>query len=294
MKKFLTFLDNNILRFSIAFAILFIPLYPKVPSIGISHVWVYIRLEDFLIFLVSVIWFIQLLRRKISLPKPEGLVLVICWIAGLVSLIYCLLFIAAHLQNFFPQIAVLEYLRRIEYMILFFAAFSSVKNKKDITFFLVFEAIGLAGITLYGFGQKFYPLLWQYFPIFKHYQYCFPAYLTGNEEFAKGTAFCLDSLSRITSTFGGQYDLAAYMVVVIPIFIALFLVVRKIYVKVLFVILIFLALELLNFTSSRTAFAAYVLGAASMLIFWKKKWWIIPVLVVSIGSLFVLSNSTLA
>lgn len=294
MKKILTLLDNNILRFSIALALLFIPLYPKVPSIGISHVWVYIRLEDFLIFLVSLIWFIQLLRKKVALPKPEGWVLVIYWVAGLVSLIYCLLFIAAHLQNFFPQIAALEYLRRIEYMILFFAAFSAVKNKKDIVFFLVAESIALAGITLYGFGQKFYPLLWQYFPIFKHYQYCFPAYLTGNEEFAKGTAFCLDSLSRITSTFGGQYDLAAYLVFIIPVFIALFIAVRKWYVKTIVAILVLLALEVLNFTSSRTSFAAYVIGAISMLIFWRKKWWIIPVFIVSIGSLFVLSNATLA
>src|SRR5580700_2929688 len=100
MKKLLLFLDNNILRFSIAFSILFIPLYPKVPSIGISHVWVYVRLEDFLILLVS--------------------------------FIYCLLFVGPHLQNFFPLVATLEYFRRIEYMILFFAAFSSIKKKSDI------------------------------------------------------------------------------------------------------------------------------------------------------------------
>src|SRR5579862_4222994 len=109
MKKFLTFLDNNILRFSIAFAILFIPLYPKVPSIGISHVWVYIRLEDFLIFLITLIWIIQLLRKKVSLPKPEGYSIVAYWVIGLITLIYCLLFLAAHIPNFFPQIAALEW-----------------------------------------------------------------------------------------------------------------------------------------------------------------------------------------
>src|SRR6185437_15197893 len=127
MKKFLTFLDNNILRFSIAFAILFIPLYPKLPSISISHVWVYIRLEDFLILVITLVWFIQLMRKKVTLPKPEGNALFAYWIACLVSLIYCLVFVAPHLQNFFPKIAALEYFRRIEYMILFFAAFSSVK-----------------------------------------------------------------------------------------------------------------------------------------------------------------------
>jgi hypothetical protein len=295
MKKILSFVDNNILRFFIALAILFIPLYPKLPSIGISHVWVYIRLEDFLILLVTLVWLIQLVRKKVSLPRPEGYALVAYWVAGLVSLVYCLLFLAAHLQNFFPLIATLEYFRRVEYMILFFAAFSSVKRRNDIIFYLITLGITVTLITLYGFGQKFYPLLWSVFPsFFKQYPFCFPAFLTGNEEFAKGTAFCLDSLSRITSTFGGQYDLAAYLVFVIPVFIALFIVVRRWYVKTLIAILVLISLEVLNFTSSRTSFAAYMLGAVSMLIFWKKKWWIIPVLLVSVGSLFILSNSTLA
>lgn len=294
MKKFLALLDKNILRFSIAFAILFIPLYPKVPSIGISHVWVYIRLEDFLILLVSVIWFVQLLRKKVSLPRPEGYALVAYWIMGLSSLIYCLLFFASHLINFFPQIAALEYLRRIEYMILFFAAYSSVKKPKDVILYLTSLGIAMALITLYGFGQKFYTVLWTLFPaFFKQYQYCFPAYLTGNEEFAKGIPLCLNNLSRIASTFGGNYDLSSYLVLFIPLFIALFIVVKRWKIRILIALLVIFSLELLNFTSSRTAFIAYLIGVISMLIIWKKKFWIVPVLFVSIGVLFLFSTTTL-
>ncbi|HWY80285.1 MAG TPA: O-antigen ligase family protein [Candidatus Sulfotelmatobacter sp.] len=294
MKKIFAFLDDNILRFSIIVALVFIPLYPKLPSIGIPHVWVYIRLEDFLIFIVTVVLLVQLLRKKISLPRPEGYVLVGYWGAGLISLIYCLIFLASHLVNFFPQIAVLEYLRRIEYMILFFAAFSSVKKQKDIVVYLMTLGITLAVITLYGFGQKFYTVLWMLFPaFFKHYQFCFPAYLTGNEEFAKGTPFCLNSLSRISSTFGGHYDLAAYLVIVVPIFVALFIVVKKRYLRVLLAMLVIFTLELLNFTSSRTSFGAYLVGVTSMLFIWNKKRWIVPVLIISIGVLFIFSTTTL-
>ncbi|HVA96455.1 MAG TPA: O-antigen ligase family protein [Candidatus Acidoferrales bacterium] len=294
MKKFLAFLDENILRFSIAFLILFIPLYPKLPSISISHVWVYIRLEDFLILLVTLIWFIQLVRRKVSLPKPEGYALAGYWIAGLVSLIYCLLFIASHLANFFPKIAALEYLRRIEYMILFFAAFSSIKKQKDVIFYLKTLGIALALITIYGFGQKFYTVLWSLFPaFFKQYQFCFPAFLTGNEEFAKGVPLCLNDLSRIASTFGGNYDLSSYLVMVIPIFIALFIKMKKVYVRVLVLLLVVFALEMLNFTSSRTAYLAYLVGVMGMLVIWKKKRWIVPVFIVSIGVLFLFSTTTL-
>ncbi|HSX09823.1 MAG TPA: O-antigen ligase family protein [Candidatus Saccharimonadales bacterium] len=294
MKKFLSFLDNSLLKISIAFAILFVPLYPKLPSVGIPHVWVYIRLEDFLILLVTAIWLVQLIRKKVSLPRPEGYALVVYWAMGLISLIYCLIFIASHLANFFPQIAVLEYLRRIEYMILFFAAFSSVKKPKDVTFYLITLGVALSLITLYGFGQKFYTTLWLIAPaFFKQYPYCFPAYLTGNEEFAKGVPFCLNSLSRIASTFGGNYDLSTYLAVVIPLFIALFIAVKRIKIKVLIAILVILSLELLNFTSSRTSFAAYLFGAITMLILWKKKLWIIPVVIVSIGVLFLLSTATI-
>ncbi len=294
MRRFFRFLDENLLKFAIVFAIAFIPLYPKLPSIGISHVWVYIRLEDFLILLVSIIWFVQLLRKKISLPRPEGYALAAYWIVGLISLIYCFLFVASHLVNFFPQIAVLEYLRRIEYMILFFAAFSSVKKQKDIVVYLITLGITVALITLYGFGQKFYPVLWTWFPsFFQKNQFCFPAFLTGNEQFAKGIPLCLNSLSRIASTFGGNYDLSSYLVLVVPILIALFIAVKKRTVRMLTFILVIFALELLNFTSSRTAYIAYLFGVIAMLILWSKKRWIIPVLIVSIGILFLFSTTTI-
>lgn len=294
MKKFLSFLDTNILRYSIAFAILFIPLYPKLPSIGISHVWVYIRLEDFVILLVVIIWLIQLLRKKVSLPLPEGYSLIAYWIIGLITLIYCLLFLASHIPNFFPLVAALEYVRRIEYMILFFAAYSSVKKQKDVILYLSSLGIALTLVTAYGFGQKFYEILWTMFPtFFNKYQFCFPAYLTGNEQFAKGIPLCLNNLSRIASTFGGNYDLSSYLVLFIPLFIALFITVKKLKIRVLLALLVIFSLELLNFTSSRTAYIAYLLGIMAMLIIWKKKLWIIPVLIISIGVLFLFSTTTL-
>src|SRR5436309_3070030 len=57
-------------------------------------------------------------------------------------------------------------------------------------------------VVAYGIGQKLYG---------------FPAFLTMNEEFAKGIPLKLSALARIPSTFAGHYDLAAYLVFVIPI-----------------------------------------------------------------------------
>lgn len=294
MKKVLQLIDNNLLRFGVAFAILFTALYPKLPSINVNNTWVYIRLEDFVILALALIWFVQLMRRKVSLPRPEGYALILYWMAGLASLLYVFSFIAPTLSNFFPTVAWLQYFRRIEYMILFFIAFASVKNIKDIYFYLTTLCITVLGIVIYGFGQRFYTILWKMFPdFFQTYPFCFPAFLTGNEEFAKGTPLCLNELSRVSSTFGGHYDLAAYMVMVIPILVALVFAVKRWWLKALIIFLALLALEVLNFTSSRTSFGAYVIGITTMLILWQKKRWIIPVLAVSVGVMLLFGNATI-
>src|ERR1035438_3852309 len=119
MKKILHFYDNYALKIGICFLIIFTALYPKLPSVHIIRTWVYIRLEDFSILGISVLWFIQLIRRKAKIAFAPSIPIFLYWIAGLISLIYCLLFIGPSLTNFFPHIAALNYLRRIEYMILF-------------------------------------------------------------------------------------------------------------------------------------------------------------------------------
>ncbi len=294
MKKLWQLLDDYLLKFGVAALIVFTALYPKLPSIQITHTWVYIRLEDFAIATVVIIWVIQLLRRKVSLPKPEGLAILAYWLAGFISLVYCLLFIGPHLSNFFPKIAALQYLRRIEYMVLFFVAFSTIKSKKDIRDYVITLFVTVSGVILYGLGQRTYLILWHAFPsFFAKYPFCFPAFLTGNEEFAKGIPLCLNEANRIASTFGGHYDLAAYLVFVVPILIGVFLIVKKWYWKVITAVVSLCAVELLNFTSSRTSFAAYLMGVIAMLLFWKKKRWIIPVVGLSIVVSAFFGNTTL-
>ena len=295
MKKLWQLLDNNILKYLVGFLIAFIVLYPKLPSIGITHTWVYVRLEDFFISLTVIVWLIQAVRKKVSFPFPLGWSIVLYWVVGLVSLIYCFLFVAPHLLNFFPTIAALQYFRRIEYMILFFIGFTTVRSLKDVRDYIVILGLTLFGIVLYGLGQRNYVALWHLFPsFFEKNPFCFPAFLTGNEEFAKGTPFCLADTSRVAATFGGHYDLAAYLVFVIPIFIGVFVAIKKWYIRIASFLLVSGSLVILNYTSSRTSYVAYLFGAVAALIFWKKKWWIIPVVMLSIGVLLVFKGDTLA
>ncbi len=216
MKKLLQLYDKYALKILVAFLILFIALYPKLPSVHIIRTWVYIRLEDFFIFGTSLVWFVQLFRKKVSLPRALGAPIGLYWLTGLVSLVFSLVFIAPQLQNFFPHLAVLEFLRRIEYMILFFVAFSTVRSQKDIRDYFAILSFTVFAVFVYGLGQRMYLHIWAAFPaFFQKYSFCFPSFQTGNEEFAKGIPLCLPDGARINSTF----DLIASLSVVLSILI---------------------------------------------------------------------------
>src|SRR5882724_450994 len=187
MNKLLKLYDTYALKALVAFLIVFTALYPKLPSVHIVRTWVYIRLEDFFIFATAVLWFIQLIRRKVTIPFDLGLPIAIFWAVGLISTVFSILFIGPHLQGFFSHLALLEYARRIEYMILFFVAFTTIKSWKDVRDYFVILCATLVCVVLYGVGQRYYLDLWAAFPkFFQKYSFCFPSFQTGNEEFAKG------------------------------------------------------------------------------------------------------------
>lgn len=293
MKKLLKFHDTYTLKILVCLLLVITALYPKLPSIHIIRTWVYIRLEDFLILATVVIWIIQLLRKKVTIPVWIGGAISSFWLVGLVSVLFCLAFIAPTLHNFFPHLAFLAYFRRIEYMILFFVSFSTVRSVKDIRDYIVVLSLTVVGVLIYGMGQKYYLHLWEAFPkFFEKYPFCFPSFQTGNEEFAKGVPLCLPEDARITSTFGGHYDLAGYLVLVLPVFLGLFFAVKRWWWKLSSVILFVGSLALLILTASRVSFGAYIVGAVATLVMFKKKWYIIPVLVLSIVMLLAFSEST--
>ncbi len=67
MSKLLKWFDANILEY-LSFALLiFIPLYPKIPIADLIPGYIVrLRLDDLLVAAAALIWFIWLLRRKIS------------------------------------------------------------------------------------------------------------------------------------------------------------------------------------------------------------------------------------
>ena len=277
MRNLLSWLDQHILKFGVCLLLFFIPLWPKLPLVDITHTWVYIRLEDILVAVVVGIWVIQLFRRKVSLRSPLTLPIFLYWVVGGVSLFYCIIVLSPHLANFFPHVALLHYLRRIEYMILFFVVFSTIKNLKDVQLYLLVMILSLIGVIFYGLGQRFFG---------------FPAFLTMNEEFAKGIPLRLPPNARVTSTFGGHYDLAAYMVIMIVLLYSLALGVKRRILQIFLLGLTFFSLLVLVFTASRVSFAVYLLAVSFMLVLQRRKILILPTLLISLLLLGTVKGAT--
>ncbi len=264
--KILKWIKNNLLFIFTLFLLAFIPLYPKLPLLNVTHTWVYVRLEDFSVALAVLIWVILLLLKKVSLKTPLTIPVMFFWIVGGISTLHGVMLLFPVLANVYSNVAFLSFLRRIEYMSLFFIAFASIKEKKYISYVGVTLVIVLLLVIAYGFGQKFFG---------------FPAFLTMNEEFAKGIPIQLSDLSRVPSTFAGQYDLAAYLVLIIPLLVSLAFGFKNIIFKAFLFITSALGFVLLFMTVSRISFFALLLSLLLLLILQKKKIIIVSLLILT-------------
>jgi hypothetical protein len=266
--KFLSRISSYFFFLATLFLLVFIPLYPKKPLIDVVNTWVYIRAEDFIVFFVLFVWILFLLKKKISFKTPLTVPILIFWLTGLAATFHGILIIFPQISNVFPSIAFLNFLRRIEYVGLFFIGFESVKNKKYIPFIAGILVVTAMIVIAYGFGQKYLE---------------FPAYLTMNEEFAKGIPIKLSFMSRISSTFGGHYDLAAYLVLVLPIMVSLLFSVRSKILKLLLFCTSLAGVGALYLTVSRISFVSLLAALCVVIYLQKRKLFIglIPLLLVS-------------
>lgn len=275
MMKLIKSIYSSSLFLLTCFLLAFIPLYPKLPVIGVTHTWVYIRLEDFAIAATLTLWIFLILFKKVKLKSPLTIPIFLFWVIGAISTLHGVLILFPTLPNVYSNVALFNFFRHIEYLSLFFIAYSSIQDKKSIYYVLGVLTATMLLVIFYGFGQKYLG---------------FPAFLTGNEEFAKGVALKISSLGRVPSTFAGHYDLAAYLVLMIPIFISLIFGVKNLLLKILFLITAVLGFVLLLMTVSRVSFFVLIISLLVLLFFQKKKL-IIPFLLIVFVALLIISPS---
>src|SRR3989344_6951914 len=171
IKKFLSKVWANILFLETIFLLVFIPLFPKIPLLDVRNTWVYIRSEDFIVLFALLTFLALLVKKKVTLKTPLTIPILLFWIIGAISTIHGVLLIFPTLGDVFPNVAFLSYVRHLEYLSVFFIAYFGVRDKNYLKFILGALVLTFTIALLYGLGQRYLS---------------FPAYLTMNEEFAKG------------------------------------------------------------------------------------------------------------
>ena len=113
-----------------------------------------------------------------------------------------------------------------------------------------------------------------------------------NEQFAKGIPIQLSSLDRIPSTFAGQYDLAAYLVLILPIVISMAFGFKNWLVKIFLLGVSALGFVLLLMTVSRVSFFAFLAAAFIVVLIQKRKLLLLAIPVVLIAGIFLVSHQS--
>ena len=281
IKKITNWFDQHGLFALSLFLLIFIPLYPKIPLLeAIPGYLVRVRLEDLLIFSTGIIWFIQLIRKKIKWKSSFHFLIILYALVGLISLL-----ISTVLQQTIPLQLIhisksfLHYFRYLEYFSLFLFMHAGIKSQRHVQISLTTIVIILNFIFIYGIGQRYFE---------------WPAFSTMNREFSKGEALILAPEIKLHSTFGGHYDLAAYLVIILPIITAWVLRTQKRLFKLWLVVSIMSGLWLLIESASKTALIGCVVGILSVIWFsLYQKWGIIKSSLISLILGLLLGGSAL-
>jgi len=107
-----------------------------------------------------------------------------------------------------------------------------------------------------------------------------------NEEFSRGQLLQTSIWTRVSSTFAGHYDLAAYLSLVLIIIFSLIPIIKNKILKTVSLILFLVSFNLLTQTASRISIFAFWGGCFVALFLIKKYLWIIPISLLVVYSMF--------
>lgn len=261
MQKLLTKLNNSLVKgkdfykYIVTILLVCIPLYPKFPFITVKGTYVSIRLEDFVIA-ISFLLFLPLILKELKSLFKEKITrsMILYLFIGFVSLISAI-FITKTVDL---NIGVLHLLRRGQYMLLFVFGYLYMKNfyqKADIEYFIKLFGIIIFFIFVYGMLQRYFS---------------FPVVITQNYEYSKGVALRWIPGAHINSTFAGHYDLASFLVLVLPIFVSGFFYLKDKPSKIFFGITLLLGYWLFSNAVSRISIVTFLFASTVSLFLLKK------------------------
>ena len=253
LKAWASWLDDHLLIILAAIVLAFIPLYPKIPLWSpIEQYIVRVRAEDLLIILTVFVWIIQVIRKKARFVSAMFWMVLAYAIVGLVSTLVAIFVIKTiPLEPLHVGKTLLHYFRYLEYFSLFFVLYSAIKKRSHLVLAVSIFALTVLAISIYGYGQRYF-----YWPV----------YSTMNREFSKGVRLYLTQYARVQSTFAGHYDMAAYLVIALPLLLAVAYRSSKKVIKLGLHAIFWIGTWLLILSASRTPFAAFVAGVGVVIL----------------------------
>jgi hypothetical protein len=247
--------------------LIFISFYPKIPLLELIPGYIVrVRLEDFFLTGVLLVFGVLLIRKKVTIHTPISWIIFLYCVAGVLSMLSALFVVQSipldspiHIQKMF-----LHFLRRIEYFTLFFLFYNAIRSFRHVKMVVITTLILVVGLSLYGFGQKY--LYW-------------PVYSTMNREFSKGMRLVLTEHARVPSTFGGHYDMSAFIMFLLALVLSLLFLSKSKIEKVSLLIVFVTGFWLLILGSSRSSFLGYLLAIGIVTlcvgVYKRSLWWTI-------------------
>lgn len=221
MLKLSSKFNNQIPKYLIAAVLVIVPLFPKFPLFSIPGTYVAIRFEDLLILLLGILTLLKIAKNPSEFLKDDITKAFLLFFAvNLISLLSGIFLT----KTVVPHIGILNYFRRLEYFVTFFAALTLFKKeelKTNLQFYVKVFVVVVIIAFLYGLGQRYL---------------AFPIIITQNDQYSKGIALRWTPGSHINSTFAGHYDLAAFMVLIIPVFLSLMFLLKNNYEKLVLLV----------------------------------------------------------
>lgn len=248
-------LSKNLYKYLITALVIAIPLYPKFPLFNIPGTYVAVRLEDLLIAISFLLFLPLFLKEFKKLLKNKVIRSIFLFLfVGFVSWISAVFLT----KTVVPHIGLLHLVRRGQYLSFFLFGFLYIRNFADKNFFeYLIKVLGLVvGFAfIYGMLQRYVS---------------FPVVITQNLEYSKGIALRWIEGSHINSTFAGHYDLASYLVLVLPIFITGFFVFKDRTSKIFFAMVSLMGYWLLSSAVSRISIVSFLVAGTIPLFLLKK------------------------
>lgn len=257
-KNLSRFFDRSTLLILAVFLLLFIPLYPKLPLLEIIPGYlVKLRIEDLVVGVTGMVWLIQSYRNRITWRSSFLGAITIYAGIGLLSILSGIFILQTiPMEPLHIGKSVLHFFRYLEYFSVFFFMFGAVTSLRQTKLIAWLLSVVVVIVTLYAYGQ----LHWSW-----------PVFSTMNREFSKGTAQALGENARVQSTFAGHYDMAAFLVILLPYLLAVVVTHPRWWPKVWFATVAVGASWLLVESGSKFALVAGLIGSYLMVLLYLKK-----------------------